>query len=404
MNTKPKLFFKKFLCAVFAVSFICFCGCSKMAKIPDVSEYFSTELNVKSSDMANISVDKYEVSEIDGTKISELYILACYDGKLYLTQGAVAENNFEEAKVGRIIEYDLITKTTKIIVESTLPSLLPADEDSKETPDTDDLIFIDYRDMGFYDNKLFFVKTSSYALGGAFHEYYYYDTATGECELFFTPAASEKKRTFRMRYGRLAFLGDKVYFDDKYRDSAETYSSDMYSFDLKSKTASLETKSAEAPIAYDGKILCYCDDGFYTLDNEFAFSPNNSSFIDVSEVCGGSVLGFCNPVYDESGEYANGSAVGYYNPDSFDRSYILTSAAEALYFGDLVSAGNFIAWGVSDPAPIAFADVEQDDVIILSSDIAYSRSFVDDKSLNVVSFNLNNNGFPTFFTVYSIEL
>ena len=139
------------------------------------------------------------------------------------------------------------------------------------------------------------------------------------------------------------------------------------------------------------------------MNNEFVFSPNNSNFIDVSEVCGGSILGFCNPVYDESGEYANGSAVGYYNSDSFERNYILASAAEALYFGDIVSAGDFIAWK-SDPAPIAFADVKQGNVIVLSSDIAYFASFVDDKRLNVVSFDLDNNGFPSFFTVYSVEL
>lgn len=402
MKSKTKRFFKKFLCALFAAVFICFCGCSKTVEVPDVSEYFSTELDVKPYEATNISVDIYEVSEINGLEISELYALACYDGKLYLTRGAVAENAFEEAKTGRIIEYDLKTKTTKTIVESTLPSLLPSDENSEKTPESDDLIFIDYRDMGFYDNKLFFVKTSSYALGGAFFEYYYYDTITGECELFFTPAASESNRMYRMRYGRLAFLDGKIYFDDKYDISAETYSSDVYSYDLKSKAISLEKKSAEAPISYDGKILCYSNDGFYTLNNEFVFSPNNSNFIDVSEVCGGSILGFCNPVYDESGEYANGSAVGYYNSDSFERNYILASAAEALYFGDIVSAGDFIAWR-SDPAPIAFADVEQGNVIVLSSDIAYFASFVDDKRLNVVSFDLDNNGFPSFFTVYSVE-
>lgn len=377
-------------------------GCSKTAEIPDVSEYFSTELDVKSAETANIKVDIYEVSEINGFEFPELYDHACYNDKLYLMQSAVAENIFEKAKTGRIIEYDLKTKTTKTIVESTLPSLLPADEDSEETPDTDDLIFIDYRDMGFYDNKLFFIKSSGYALGGAFLEYYYYDTITGECELFFTPPASEEKRTFRMRDGRLAFLDGKVYFDDKYGDSAETYSSDVYSYDLKNKTVSLEKKSAEVPIAYDRKILCYSEDGFYTLDNEFVFSPNSSDFIDVSEVCSGSILGFCNPVYDESGEYANGSAVGYYNPDSFERNYILTSTAEALYFQELVSTGDFIAWR-SGPAPIAFADVKQGDVIILTSDIVHYSSFVDDKRLNIVSFDLNDNGFPTFFKIYSVE-
>lgn len=396
-------FFKKFLSAIFAVTFTCSCGCLKTIEFPNVYEYFNTELDIKSSEITNIRVDTYEVSEINGYEFPELYLLSCYNGKLYLTQSAVAENNFEEVKTGRIIEYNLKTKKTKTIVESTLPSLLPTGEDSERTPDNDDLIFIDYQDMGFYDNKLFFVKTSSYALGGVFLEYYYYDTITDECELFFTPAASETNRTFRIRSGQLAFLDGKVYFDDKYRNSAEAYSSDVYSYDLKSKTISLEKKFAEAPIAYDEKILCYSNNGFYTLNNEFVFSPNNSDFIDVSEVCGGSIISFCNPVYDENGEYANGSAVGYYDSDSFERNYILTSAAEALYFGELVSAGDFIAWGSSEPAPITFADMKQGNVIILSSDIAYSRSFVDDKRLNVVSFDLNENGFPFFFTVYSIE-
>lgn len=370
MNSKANLFSKKILCAILAVAFICFGGCSKAIEIPDVNEYFSTEFDVKSFKATNIRVDIYDVSEINGSDFgsdfSELSLLACYNGKLYLTQDAVAENNFEEAKTGRIIEYDLKTKTAKTIVESSLPTLLPSDEDSEKVPDIDDLIFIDYRDMGFYDNKLFFVKTSSYALAGS-------------------------------------FLDGKVYFDDKYDYSAEGYSSDVYSYDLKSKTVSLEKKFAEAPIAYDEKILCYSDDGFYTLNDEFVFSPNNSDFIDVSEARGGSILSFCNPVYDESGECANGSAVGYYDPDSFERNYILTSAAEALYFADLVSAGDFIAWGASDPSPITFADAGQGDVIILSSEIAYYRSFVDDKRLNVVSFDLNDNGFPSFFTVYSVE-
>lgn len=287
--------------AIFTLAFMCLSGCSKTTEIPDVGEYFSTDFDVKSFDAANLSVDTYEISEINGDELSELYPLACYNGKLYLTKGAVAESNFTEAETGRIIEYDLKTKTVKTIVESRLPSLPHSSEESENVSENDELIFVDYWDMGFYDNKFFFEKTSSYASFGGFAEYYYYDTLTGECELFFTPSSLLKCR-------QLVFLDDKAYFDDKYDFSAEGYSSSVYSYDLISKTVNLEKESAESPIAYGGEILCYCKDGFYTLNNEFVFSPNDSDFVDVSEVVGGSILTFCNSVYDESGERAIGSA------------------------------------------------------------------------------------------------
>lgn len=374
---------------IFTATLICFCGCSKTADAPDVTEYFSTEFDVKDLGETDIKAEIYEVSEIDGLDYSELFDLACYNGKLYLMQGTVAENQFEEAKTGAIIEYDLKTKAVKTIAQSSLPSLLPSDDTSDAVPDNDDLLFINYYDMGFYGNKLFYGTIYSYALAGSFSEYYYYDTVTGESELFFTPTSSNHHKKF-------AFLDDKVYFDD-YSD--EMFS--VYSYDFKSKTVSLEKDSAEAPIAYNGEILCYSNDGFYTLNNEFVFSPNSDGFDDVSKVRSGSILGFTNPVYDETGENAIGSAVGYYNPETFERNYILTPTADALYFSDLVSTGNFIAWKTGE-APTAFADVENGDIIILSSDNKYSDSFVDDKYLNIVSFD-SNNGVVSSIKVYCVE-
>lgn len=383
MTSKISLF------SIFTTALICFCGCSKTAETPDVTEYFSTEFDVKDLDETDIKAEIYEVSKIDGLDYSELSDLACYNGKLYLMQGTVAENQFEEAKTGAIIEYDLKTKAVKTIAQSSLPSLLPSDDTSDAVPNSDDLIFIDYYNRGFYDNKLVYEKSYLYALAGGFSEYYYYDMVTGESDLFFTPTSSNQHRN-------LAFLDGKVYFDD-YSD--ERFS--VYSYDFGSKTVNFEKGSAEAPIAYGGKILCYSNDGFYTLNNEFVFSPNSSGFDDVSEVRGGSILGFTNPVYDETGECAIGSAVGYYNPETFERNYILTSTADALYFSDLVSAGNFIAWKTGE-VPTAFADVENGNVIVLSSDIEYSDSFVDEKNLNIVSFDLND-GLTSSVKVYCVE-
>lgn len=374
---------------VFTVS-LCSCSTSPDFRLPKMNEYISSSFTIEKTDGR---FDEYHISHIDGCDFSEYWAIGFYDGCLYLTCWGNAENGNYEAHTAQLIKYDVRKKETTVIAEEALPPLdlneptpLSLSEASRDNDPYDSII---YSNMGYFDDTYFFLKTYSYAKGGGLSKQCCYNTKTGELKEYFTPKTDSNNRTQAALPSRLSYLNGKVYFDDLYENgennpSENEYIADMYSYSIKSGEVTLEKEDAENPIAYNGDILYYRDGYIYSNSDDIRmFMPNSPGKTDVGGLYGGKSLTYYYYLYDED-EYANGTAVGYFDSKSFERRDIFRSTAEALYFMDLVSTEKLLGWCVGE-SPVAYADLSKEKIVVMSPDTMEYNTFAEENRLNIVA-------------------